>query len=407
MNPADAVGTHPHRMNFGFPSVPRIETLSLSSMTTPHSLPSLATTVIASLTLLSGVNAHQSTPASSPAGPAPLALPVLLETKGPVSAPKAMMATPGLQTSGQGFWTFVAVKDVLPLPIETQPFIKGAHGTLIVDSPKDTVYWGLENIGFVGFSNRLSSSWVVRGGQELRRGNLHGADIFPRKGQPPLIAAADNNEGEVYLTDTTFQKVTTLGMPNLQPYADKKGYAPTDVAFSSNSELWVTDGYGKAYFMPTTVDPLAFTGKYYGGKAMSQTPHGITYSPSDKSLLISARPEAQVKRWSPVKQQFLEVLGLPAGSIVCDVDLWGDYALAACLDSAAGKPGALYIVNLKKRAIVSVMKPKEELGYDFAQHMHDACWYVRGKGADQEVFVLFTAWNPGGVGALKLVNLKK
>ena len=369
------------------------------------SIPALLTSAVSSLALLTTtVSAHQ--PAPGATAPAPLALPVLLETKGPVSAPRATPATAGLQTSGQGFWTFVAVKDVLPLPIETQPFIKGAHGTLIVDSPTDTVYWGLENIGFVGFSNRLAASWVVNAGPELRRGNLHGADILPRKGHPPLIAAADNAEGEVYLTDTSFQKVSKLGIPDIAPYADKKGFAPTDVAFTGPSELYVTDGYGRAYVMPTTVEPFAYTGKFFGGKPMSQTPHGITYSPSDKDLLISARPEAQVKRWSPVKQQFLEVLGLPAGSIVCDVDLWGNYALAACLDSAGGKPGALYIVNLKKRAIVSVLKPKEELGFDFAQHMHDACWYVRGKGSQQEVFVLFTAWNPGGIGALKLVNLK-
>ncbi|MBN8249406.1 MAG: hypothetical protein J0L84_18425, partial [Verrucomicrobia bacterium] len=227
-----------------------------------------------------------------------------------------------------------------------------------------------------------------------------------RRGQPPLIAAADNVQGQVYLTDTTFQNVTTLGIPGLPPYADGKGFAPTDVAFTGLDELYVTDGYGKAYVMPATVNPFAYKGTYFGGKAMSQTPHGITYAPADKTLLISARPEAQIKRWSPPKQQFLEVLGLPAGSIVCDVDLWGDYALAACLSSADGKPGALYIVNLKKRAIVSVIQPKTELGFDFAQHMHDACWYLPKNGSRQEVYVLFTAWNPGGIGALKLVAAK-
>lgn len=382
-----------------------MEIIPASSMKFPYSSPTAIATGIAAMSLLLPAAAHQST-TNSAAGPAPLALPVLLETRGPVSAPEPTKSGAGLKTSGQGFWTFAAVPEVLPLPIETQPFIKGAHGTVLVDYPTDTVYWGLENIGFVGFSNRLSSSWVVHAGPELRRGNLHGADIYPRSGKPPLIAAADNVEGEVYLTDTTFQKVEKLGIPSLPPYADKKGFAPTDMAFTGKNELYVTDGYGKAYFMPTSLEPFAYTGKYFGGKAMSQTPHGITWSPSDKTLLISARPEAQIKQWNPVKEQFLQVLGLPAGSIVCDVDLWGDYALAACLDSAAGKPGALYIVNMRKRAIVSVVKPKEDLGYDFAQHMHDACWYVPGKGRHQEVYIVFTAWNPGGIGALKLVNLK-
>ena len=98
-------------------------------------------------------------------------------------------------------------------------------------------------------------------------------------------------------------------------------------------------------------------------------------------------------------------MGLPAGTLLCDIDLWGDYALAACLDGANKTPGPLYIINLKKRAIVSTIKPKEDLGYTDAQHMHDAAWYVTGKGKDQEVYLLFTNWNPGGIGALRLVNI--
>ncbi|MBN8248514.1 MAG: hypothetical protein J0L84_13880, partial [Verrucomicrobia bacterium] len=124
-------------------------------------LQAAAAGALASLILLPVLEAHQPAPnAATAAGPSPLALPVQVETRGPVRAPGAS-APAGAATSGQGFWTFVAVPGVLPLPIETQPFIKGAHGTLIVDPPRDTVYWGLENIGFVGFSNRLADSWVV------------------------------------------------------------------------------------------------------------------------------------------------------------------------------------------------------------------------------------------------------
>ncbi|HVK57581.1 MAG TPA: hypothetical protein VM735_02290, partial [Candidatus Kapabacteria bacterium] len=62
------------------------------------------------------------------------------------------------------------------------------------------------------------------------------------------------------------------------------------------------------------------------------------------------------------------------------------------------------IVNLKTKKIVSTIKPKEELGYTDAQHIHDACWYVQKKGRTTEVYVVFTNWNPGGIGALKLVG---
>jgi hypothetical protein len=30
---------------------------------------------------------------------------------------------------------------------------------------------------------------------------------------------------------------------------------------------------------------------------------------------------------------------------------------------------------------------------------------VTGKGSKREVYILYTNWNPGGVGALKLVNV--
>jgi hypothetical protein len=62
-------------------------------------------------------------------------------------------------------------------------------------------------------------------------------------------------------------------------------------------------------------------------------------------------------------------------------------------------------VNLKKKTIASIIRVKEDLGYESALHIHDAAWYVRGRGRNREVYILFTNWNPGGVGAIKLVNV--
>lgn len=333
-------------------------------------------------------------------------LPVVVEKKGPIRAPKATQIAPGMPISGAGFWKFVPARDLTPVPAAAMPKLKGAHGTIIVDKASDQVFWGLEGVGWIGFSNHLTASWIVAGDPAFAHGNLHGADILPRKGQLPLVVVADNNDGEVYLTDTSFQHAETLRVPEVEPYADKKGFAPTDAAFVSKDEIWVTDGYGKAYFMPAAPGPFHYTGKYYGGKKISNTPHGITYDPRDKTLLISARPEAQVKRWDRAHEEFTDIAGLPPGSTVCDVDLWGDYALAPCLDgNGKNVPGPIYIINLKTKSIAATIKPKEDLGYADAQHIHDAAWYVTGKGSKQEVYILFTNWNPGGVGALKLVNV--
>jgi hypothetical protein len=370
--------------------------------------PSTTPAALVLAALLATAHAHDARP--QPPHPAPAdaplpavrLLPSIVETKGPFKPTPVPAATP---LSGQGFWRFAAATNhILPLPPEILPYIKGAHGTLIVDADRDTVFWGLEKVGWVAFSNRLSQSWVVRGDPQFSRGNLHGADLLPRRGRLPLVAVADNVLGQVYLSDTSFRHAQTLGWPATAPYQNAGEYHPTDVAFTDPARLFVTDGYGRAFFMPAATAPLAFEGPSYGGKAMSQTPHGITLDPLDHSLLVSARPEGRVHRWSPRTQAWLESLGLPAGSTVCDVALWGDYALAPCLDGPAGTPGPIYIINLKKGALVSTVHPKTELGFADAQHLHDATWYFPPKRGKQELYVLFTNWNPGGVGALRLVR---
>ncbi len=329
-------------------------------------------------------------------------LPHVPETSGPV---KATAPTGSPAVSGQGYWKFVAVTNVVPVPAEAMKELKGAHGTLIVDSERDIVYWGLRHVGWVGFSNQLRDSWVIKGDEAFTHNNIHGADILPRKGKLPLVAAADNEGDKVYLSDTTFQNPQVLGRPQAGPYATNRPYHPTDVTFAGKNRLFITDGYGSDYFMPATMEPFAFEGTFFGGPEFSKTPHGITYDPRDKNILVSARPEGQAKRWSTAMGKVLEIGALPPGTLLCDVDLWGDYALAACLDGANRKPGPLMILNLKKKTIASIIKPKEDLGYAFADHMHDACWYIRKNGRATEVYLIFTAWNPGGIGALKLVNV--
>lgn len=332
-------------------------------------------------------------------------LPFITETKGPVAVPKTAALPAGTPKTGQGYWTFVASKELVPVPAEAMPKLKGAHGTLVVDPATDIVYWGLQDIGWIAFTEKLSRSAIVPQDPAFKAGNLHGADLLPRRGKTPLIAAADNVQGEVYLSDISFQNPEVLKLPNLEPYADGKGYAPTDVAFEGLDRVWVTDGYGKAWFMPAATHPLRFEGAAYGGKKFSGTPHGISHDAKRGAMFVSARPEALIKEWNLKNAQVQAIDGLPPGSTVCDIDIWGDYALAPCLDGASKSPGPVYIVNLKKRAVVATLKPKADLGYEDAQHIHDACWYVTGKGRKREVYVLFTNWNPGGVGAMKLVNL--
>jgi hypothetical protein len=349
-----------------------------------------------------GVPHSESTPAAA------FTLPFAIETKGPIKNPGPAPDGTQSRTSGQGYWTFVAVTNqVLPIPEPALPKVKGAHGTLLVDAERDTVFWGLEQVGWIAFHDRLKRSEIIAGDPVFQHGNLHGADLLPRRGQLPWVVVADNVDGQVYLSDTTFLKPAVLRWPKEGPYQAQDQFHPTDAAFVGADTVYVTDGYGKAWIMPAHTDPLAYAGEFFGGKAVSQTPHGITYDHGKRTLLIAARPEGQIKTWTLESKAWTETQSLPAGSTVCDVDLWDDYALAPCLDGPGGSPGPIYIINLRKKSIAATLRPKQDLGFADAQHIHDAAWYVVGKGRQRELYVLFTNWNPGGVGALKLVRASK
>jgi hypothetical protein len=334
------------------------------------------------------------------------AFPFIVEQAGPVKVASTKLE-PGTRVSGSGYWKFIARRDLTPTPEAAMPSRTKAHNTLIVDKANCNLYWPLVGVGWIGYTNQLAAAWIIKGDSVFDAGTVHGADILQRPGKPPLVAAADNVSGKLYLTDTTFQHAQVLSVPQGAPYNLKKNFAPTDAAFVSSKEVWFTDGYAQAWLMPVNVDPFEYQGRFYGGKTLSGTPHGITYRPEEKSLLVAARPEGLMKRF-PLKDGVVdEIDGLPPGSTVCGFDIWGDYALAPCLDGANQSAGPIYIINLKKRAVVATIKAKEDLGYEDAQHIHDACWYVTGKGDKQKVFVVFTNWNPGGIGTLELVNLSE
>jgi hypothetical protein len=307
--------------------------------------------------------------------------------------------TTGGLRSGSGAWQF-APEPVGAFPEVVQKNVRGAHGTIVIDKKGGAVYWGLQNVGWVSFREGFQAVSVVDAGLKLAKGNLHGAELR-QQGRKTWIAAADDVESEVYLMDTQFGSVKTLGYPQIAPYSAAKEFHPTDVTFIDDKEAVVTDGYGKAYLAPIDVSTFSYKQTLFGGKKLSQTPHGVTEHKG--KLIVAARPEAGIITWDRKKEAVEEILRLPPGSTVCDVDVWEEYALAPCLNGPNNAPGPIYIVNLKTKAIASVIRPKEELGFGDAQHIHDAAWHVTGRGRNREVRIVFTNWNPGGFGVIRLL----
>ena len=343
--------------------------------------------------------------------PALLPVRTVLEHKAPVRARITVSKSSGIPISGQGAWTFIAATNVLPIPPEAQHAVKGAHGTLIADSGRDLVYWGLQGVGWIAFSNHLTQSWVVRGDPRLAEGNLHGADLLKRpRGQLPLVAAADNVKHRVFVSDTSFTNVQVLGYPaNSGKYASASQFSPTDATWVSPRRFWVTDGYGEGWVSEATTEPLDYTGLMFGGHSLSQTPHGVSYDPGSGNLIVSARPEGKFVLWNLRSNAVVATHAMPGAEVngkasvptVCDFELWGDYAVVPCLDGPGGAPGPIYILNRKTWVIVSVVAPKAELGFTDAQHIHDATLYEH----HGRLWLLFTNWNPGGIGAAELVRV--
>jgi len=89
---------------------------------------------------------------------------------------------------------------------------------------------------------------------------------------------------------------------------------------------------------------------------------------------------------------------MPLGSFPCDVDYLGRYAIVGALhgpDRSKGAPIYLF----ENEQLVSTVMPKEELGLENFQHVHNAVLHER----DGKLYIIAQAWNPGDFAILEQV----
>ena len=87
---------------------------------------------------------------------------------------------------------------------------------------------------------------------------------------------------------------------------------------------------------------------------------------------------------------------IPDGSKPCGIDFkqHGDgwYAVVGSLDDPQeGRPAPIYVLDGHTYEVASTIRPKEDLGVELADHIHNAVWYER----DGQVYLICQAWNPG------------
>jgi hypothetical protein len=331
---------------------------------------------------------------------------------------KAAQTGPETKISGQGPLRFRVLHTSERLPAEAQKVLTAAHSGFAVDvrPGKGETYFALKGAGILQISNDLNNIRMVDTSPEMKDTNLHNTTIWYAPDGAAFLTFPGNTAGEVFTTTLegkllhtlkTPENGTDLGNPIANDYFSGKGnFVPTDVE-QLDGLLYITTGYSNLDFVLTarilSFHPfnavwhdLAFGGRGTGTGQFG-TGHGITVPPGLKRLDVSDRPNSRIERFTRYGH-YLSSLGMPLGSLPCDIYYLGKYAIVGSLDGPDGSKGApIYIFENDR--LVSTVMPKEELGLTNFKHVHNA---VLREYANK-LYIIAQAWNPGDFAILEQV----
>jgi hypothetical protein len=249
---------------------------------------------------------------------------------------------------------------------------------------------------------------LVQTAPEMKDTNLHNTTIWYGPDETPYLSFPANDLGRVFTTSLTGDLLNTLapptasddlGLDSVRDYVAGGGaFVPTDVEFLDGL-LYMTTGYSSLDFVLTaritSYSPLraAWYDLAFGGKGNAPgqfgTGHGITVPPGTKRIDVADRANSEIDRFTR-HGQYLSTLRMPAGSLPCDIDYLGRYAVVAALDGPDRNKGApIYLFEDDR--LVSTLFPKDDLGLENFKHIHNAV--LRQMGG--KLYVIAQAWNPG------------
>ncbi len=304
--------------------------------------------------------------------------------------------------SGEAPFVFALREDLSGLPSQAQPYEIDLHGGFAIDprEGRGEVYYGMPGHGLMRVDSDLQRQQVIALPDDLKPVNFHSTKIGRFDGNWRLFLPANNDEMVVVMTlDGEVDFV--LPRPVFDEYqGDDVPYRPTDTALVEN-QLFVADGYGANYVTSVDLSTRQWTG-IFGGKSADPhedgkfgTAHGINVNPVHHHLDIADRPHSRIQTHDH-HGNFLASHALPAGAYVCGIayaehrDRW--IAAIGCLqDPEEGRPAPIYIVDAESYALLSTIRPKEELGVAEAQHIHNVVLHTH----NGQLFLVCQAWNPG------------
>lgn len=321
--------------------------------------------------------------------------------------------------SGEGKMRFRVLYTASHLPAEAQRVLKGAHGGFAVDRRpgRGEIYFALKGAGIIQISSDLKQTRLLDTAAQMRDTNLHNTTIWQGPDGGVYLSFPGNEAGQVFTTTLDGKLVHTLQAPEAgvdlghpiatDYFAGRGNLVPTDVEHLDGL-FYITTGYSNLDFVLTarleSTRPfravwhdLAFGGR---GSGVGQfgTGHGITVPPGKKRIDVADRPNSEIDRFTRYGQ-YLSTLRMPLGSFPCDISYLGDYAVVGSLHGPDRRKGApIYI--LENDNLISTIMPKEDLGLENFQHVHNAVLHEHGG----KLYIIAQAWNPGDFAILEQVT---
>lgn len=303
--------------------------------------------------------------------------------------------------SGDSPYRFEYRPDLDHLPGESRENEPRLHGTFGVDSRpgQGELYYGLPGSGIVRISPDLGRQTVIDPGVELRDINFHSTRLATFDGDVRLILAANNDES-VFIVNLEGGLEHRIPRPTYEAYADAGApYKPTDAQLYQD-KIFIADGYGSNYILQAERDGSwqgIFGGKSEDPNAEARfgTAHGFSPIPDGSALAIADRPHARIALLTPDGKQ-RAAYPLPARSKPCGVDFIEEegrhLAVVGSLDDPEdGRPAPIYILDGASYELLSTIRPKEDLGIEEADHIHNVVWHrING-----QLSLVCQAWNPG------------
>lgn len=318
---------------------------------------------------------------------------------------------PPKKQSGQAPFVFSHREELRDLPQAALALEKGLHGGFAVDkrSGYGQIYYGMAGCGLLRVSADLTMQEIIDLPENLKPVNFHSTKLGEFDGKTRLFLPA-NNEAMVVVMSLEGEVDFVLPKPEFDEYM-KEGtpYKPTDTLVQGN-QLFIADGYGANYITSVDLATRQWRG-IFGGKTENSeehgkfgTAHGINRSPVANQIVIADRPYSRFELTTE-DGGFTASYLLPSGSRPCGIDYqqrdnrW--YAVVGSLDDPQkGRPAPIYILDATTYEVISTIRPKEELGIELADHIHNVVWHEH----NGQLFLVCQSWNPGFYFVLELTS---